>query len=222
VRPGRSRVNGFEIFAHPTELELLHPRARTRVKRAPGSFDRGGAMRQPRAGTRTQDGGHDGRRLWAYRFRPGGRDIPSPTSPRCKPSTPKVPRRRPLIRTANVTVALLLSPEGSGDRSRPSRHVVGLHATEHRGPARARPHPASACLNAAAVQRAIISFDTSTRTGLVQRTGINVTVDFHGPEHRPLRDPVIRHFSIAPSASSSTMWALLLDRRRSGVSSRPR
>jgi hypothetical protein len=119
VRPGGSRVNGFEIFAHPTELELLHPRARTRVKRAPGSFDRGGAMRQPRAGTRTQDGGHDGRRLWAYRFRPGGRDIPSPTSPRCKPSTPKVPRRRPLIRTANVTVALLLSPERSaGDQVR--------------------------------------------------------------------------------------------------------
>jgi hypothetical protein len=26
--------------------------------------------------------------------------------------------------------------------------------------------------------------------------GISVTVDFHGPANRPLRDPVIRHFSL--------------------------
>jgi ATP-dependent DNA ligase len=33
--------------------------------------------------------------------------------------------------------------------------------------------------------------------------GISVTVHFHGPEHRPLRDPVIRDFSFTPPASIS-------------------
>jgi bifunctional non-homologous end joining protein LigD len=33
--------------------------------------------------------------------------------------------------------------------------------------------------------------------------GISVTVDFHGPEHRPLRDPVIRHFSLTARAANS-------------------